>query len=121
MADLDSRDNIARFVELFYQRILKDPELAPIFVDVARIDLAIHLPHIVDYWCKLLLGDRVYTRHTMQIHRDLHAHHPLTPADFERWLALFTSTLQSNFTGAKTERAELIATRIACNMQGALC
>ena len=57
--DLDSRENIERFVDLFYERLLADEQLAPIFVDIAEIDLAVHLPHIKDYWCKLLLGERV--------------------------------------------------------------
>ena len=63
--DLDNRDNIDRFVDYFYKRILADPVLAPIFVDVAEVDLAVHLPHIKDYWCKLLLGDKNYQRHTI--------------------------------------------------------
>jgi hemoglobin len=75
--DLDSRAHIEAFVDQFYARVLVDPQLAPIFLDAAQIDLAVHLPHIKDYWCKLLLGERGYTRHTMDIHRRLHRIRPL--------------------------------------------
>ncbi|MEQ9465521.1 MAG: group III truncated hemoglobin, partial [Haliea sp.] len=70
--DLDSRAHIEACIDLFYARLLVDPQLAPFFLEVARIDLAVHLPHIKDYWCKLLLGEQGYRRHTMEIHRRLH-------------------------------------------------
>ena len=44
--DLDNRKSIELFVDRFYQRMLADPRLAPIFVTVAEIDLDVHLPHI---------------------------------------------------------------------------
>ena len=118
--DLDSRANIGRFVELFYARLLADEQLAPIFVDVAAIDLDVHLPHIKDYWCKLLLGETGYRRHTMNIHRKLHGRRPLRAEDFQRWLAFFTATVDDNFAGDRAERAKQIAAAIAANMQKTL-
>ena len=118
--DLDTRETIEAFVDLFYQRILADPQLAPIFLDVAAIDLEVHLPHIKDYWCKLLLGERGYRRHTMNIHRQLHGRQPLRAGDFQRWLALFNATLDTNFAGPRTERARLVAAAIAGNMEASL-
>ena len=118
--DLDSRENIEAFVDLFYQRILEDQQLAPIFLDIAAIDLAVHLPHIKDYWCKLLLGDRSYRRHTMNIHRQLHGKQPLTAEDFGRWLALFNATLNEGFAGERAERARRVAASIAGNMEASL-
>ncbi len=118
--DLDSRENIERFVDLFYQRMLADEQLAPIFVDVAGIDLAVHLPHIKDYWCKLLLGEKRYQRHTMDIHRQLHGRRPLEAADFDRWLAFFTATVDEHFAGERAERAKQVAASIAANMQKSL-
>ena len=118
--DLASRADIERFVELFYARLLGDEQLAPIFLDVAAIDLDVHLPHIKDYWCKLLLGETGYRRHTMNIHRKLHGRRPLRPEDFERWLAFFTETVDDHFAGERAERAKQIAAAIAANMQKTL-
>lgn len=118
--DLDTRETIEVFVDLFYQHILADPQLAPIFLDVAAIDLEVHLPHIKDYWCKLLLGERAYRRHTMNIHRQLHGRQPLRAGDFQRWLALFNATLDENFSGPRTERARQVADAIAGNMEASL-
>ena len=61
LPDLDSRERVEQLVEAFYEKVLADPLLAPIFLDVARIDLAVHLPHIKSYWCKLLLGEHGYS------------------------------------------------------------
>ncbi len=120
LPDIDSRDNVDQFVDLFYQRMLADPTLAPIFVDVAEIDLAVHLPHIKDYWGKLLLGEQGYRRHTMNIHRQLHGKRALKPSDFDLWLATFVATVDSHFAGPKAERAKRVATSIAKNMRKSL-
>ncbi len=120
LPDMDSPANVERFVDLFYQRMLADEELAPIFLDVAAVDLDVHLPHIKDYWRKLLLGETAYRRHTMNIHRELHGKRALTPADFDRWLALFTRTVDEHFAGERAERAKRVAAAIAANMQKSL-
>ncbi len=118
--DLDSRENISGFVDLFYERLMADAQLAPIFVDVAEIDLAVHLPHIKDYWCKLLLGETGYQRHTMNIHRQLHSKRALQADDFQRWLAFFMTTIEAHFSGPQSERAVQVATSIAANMERSL-
>ena len=120
LPDLDSREHIEVFVDYFYERLLADEQLAPIFVDVAAIDLAVHLPHIKDYWCKLLLGDTRYQRHTMNIHRQLHGKRPLQAGDFQRWLAFFTATVDEQFMGERAERAKQVAASIAANMEHSL-
>ncbi len=115
--DLDSPLHIKNFVDRFYGEMLKDEQLAPIFLDIADINLSKHLPLIRSYWEKLLLGRREYQRHTMNIHRAVHAKRPLTEQDFERWLALFTTTVDGYFSGDFADRAKRVATQIAGNMQ----
>jgi hemoglobin len=118
--DIDSREQVERFVRVFYARLLRDPQLGPIFLDVAEVDLAVHLPHIVDYWSKLLLGERGYRRHTMNIHRRLHGKQELRREDFERWLDHFRIAVDDGWEGPGAERARRIATAIAGNMVTAL-
>lgn len=118
--DMDSPERIGRFVEAFYERLLNDERLAPIFIDVAEIDIREHFPRIRAYWEKLLLGGQDYQRHTMNIHRRLHHQRPLQRADFEQWLAYFTDTVDAHYAGPKAERAKRIAATIADNMHRAL-
>jgi hemoglobin len=52
----------------------------------------------------------------MTVHHRIHALHPFSHADFQRWLELFRETLDDHFEGPKTElvmqRALSIATVI---------
>lgn len=114
--DLDSPAHIEQFVNAFYVQVLRDPELAPIFLEVAAIDLDKHLPLICSYWEKLLLGEPSYQRHTMNIHREVHAKQPFTDDHFKRWLTLFIDTCNRLCLGPYAEKAKRTATRIAGNM-----
>ncbi len=118
--DLDTREKIGFFVDRFYERMLADEQLGPIFLDVAAIDTSVHLPHIKDYWCKLLLGEKRYQRHTMDIHRQLNRKRTLRAEDFQRWLRLFTTTVDDHFSGERADRAKQVASTIAANMERAL-
>lgn len=118
--DLDSRERLDQFIDAFYAKVLVDPVLAPIFLDVAEIELDVHLPHIRDYWAKLLLKEQRYQRHTMNIHREIHAKRTLTKKDFELWLSLFIETIDDLFEGKNAQRAKQIAASIAGNMQVAM-
>jgi hemoglobin len=118
--DLDSRQNIESFVNCFYHKILADSRLAPIFLEVAEVDLSVHLPHIKDYWCKLLLGEKSYRRHTMNIHRQLHHKSALQPNDYLQWLALFVATVDESYAGERAERAKKVARSIAQNMESSM-
>ncbi len=117
---MDSKESIDFFVDCFYERVLADERLSPIFVDVAEVDLAVHLPHIKSYWRKLLLGDKKYQRHTMSIHRRLNDKRVLQEEDFQRWLDFFGTTADEHFAGKMTERAKQVARTIAGNMEKSL-
>src|SRR5690625_3136712 len=118
--DLDSPEHIRIFVEAFYEGMLADSILGPIFLDVAAIELDQHLPLIRAYWEKLLLGSREYRRHTMNIHRELAAQRSLQKVDFERWLTFFVTTMDRLFSGPMADRAKQLATNIAINMHNTL-
>ena len=116
-ADLDSRAHIEIFLEHFYGKLLADPVLAPIFLDVADIDIRVHLGHIQAYWEKLLLGGDDYHRHTMNIHRALHDKRSLSEAEFDLWLAHYQQSVDEHFAGPFAEQAKRIAAHIADNMK----
>lgn len=87
---------------------------------MANIELNEHLPRIIAYWEKLLLGKDDYQRHTMNIHREVDEKQGFTAADFQRWYALFEYSVDASFCGEKTERAKRLAKTIANNMAVAL-
>ena len=116
MTDLD-REGLDAFVDAFYARLLADPLLAPLFLDVAAVDLERHLPRIKAYWRKMLFGDRSYTEHMMEKHRDLDRRSPLSAAQYAAWLSHFETTLRERHRGPLADRARELARRIAGNMR----
>jgi hemoglobin len=117
LSDIQSRQDINQFVDSFYHKILIHEELAPIFVDIAKVDLAIHLPIIKSYWAKLLFGDKSYQRHTMNIHRVVNSKYQFTEHNFNQWLTLFEATIDSMYAGNCAVRAKKLAATIAVNMR----
>ena len=120
LPDLDYRENIDAMVHGFYRRLLDDPVMAPMFLDVAAIDLQQHLPTICQYWYKMLLGETDYRRHMMAKHRALDDKQPLTGEHHERWLQHFMNNLEGRFAGPCTDRARHIAFRVMDNLYAQL-
>jgi hemoglobin len=115
--DLDSAAAIDAFVDAFYDRVLADPLLAPLFIDVAGISLEAHLPRIKAYWRKMLLGEREYRRHMMAQHRAVDAQARFRAEHYARWLAHFDATLAAGYRGPASDRAKTLARRVAGNMR----
>ena len=53
--DLDSRAAIHDLVVGFYREIVFDELLEPVFGEVAEVDWTLHIPKLIDYWCRVLL------------------------------------------------------------------
>lgn len=117
MEDLANRADIERLVVEFYGDAFADPLIGPIFTDVARMDLAAHLPVMCDFWETVLFAAGRYRRNALNVHLALHARRPLTGADFERWLSLWRAAVDRGFSGPVADRAKLQAERIAGSMR----
>lgn len=111
--DIAGREDIAALVTEFYRRAFADPLLAPIFVDIAHLDLAAHMPIMCDFWETVLFQTGAYHRDALRLHAALDAREPLTPRHFARWLELWTGTVDDLYQGEHAERAKLQAIRIA--------
>jgi hemoglobin len=79
---------IRRLVEAFYERVLRDPELAPIFESALSRRWDEHLNTMVEFWSSVALRTGRYSGRPHVAHSSL----MLTPELFERWLALFEAT-----------------------------
>jgi hemoglobin len=111
--DITDRDDVAALLTDFYGRAFGDDLLGPVFVDIARMDLAEHLPVMCDFWQSVLFRSGQYRRNALQPHLRLHGKARLTPDHFDRWLALWYATVDDRHAGAKAELAKLQASRIA--------
>jgi hemoglobin len=112
----DSRD-VARLVNVFYDRVRDDDLLGPIFDDIAHVDWATHLPRMYDFWESVLFARATFKGTPLLVHRVLARRTPLTPAAFDRWITLFQSTVDDLFSGPMAEHAKNSAARIAVTME----
>lgn len=113
LRDIESRADCEALVRAFYGRALEDPVIGFIFVDVARLDLDKHLPVIASFWETVLLAARSYGGGAFAPHAALHAKVPLRAGHFERWLMLWTQTVDELFAGERADLAKHHAQRVA--------
>ena len=110
--DLDSRAAIHDLVVHFYREVVFDELLEPMFGEVAEVDWSIHMPKLVDYWCRVILGHPGYDGYLLASHRHLHSLAPLTTELFDRWYALWVEAVDSGWAGPNAELAKSHAVRI---------
>ncbi|MDB5270850.1 MAG: sec-independent protein translocase TatC [Hymenobacter sp.] len=108
LPDLQTEADIIQLVDAFYARVDADDLLRPIFHDVAQVDWQAHLPKMYDFWSSVLLGTSRYKGRPMARHFPL----PIQAAHFQRWLALFTATVDALFLGPKADEAKTKARNI---------
>lgn len=113
MADIESRDDVERLVRAFYSKAMTDPMIGFLFTDVARLDLEEHVPVITSFWETMLLGARSYGGGAFAPHVSLHRKAGLRGPHFQRWLVLWTGTVDELFVGERAEEAKAHAQRVA--------
>lgn len=114
--DLDSRERIEEMVRDFYRQVAMDDLLGPVFA-AAQVDWSVHIPKLVDFWEWQLLGGAATGRNPLRAHEPVHARRPFTPEMYDRWLALFCSTVDERFGGPVAETAKGRARRMATALE----
>ena len=113
LRDIEDRADCERLVRAFYSRALADPVIGWIFVDVAKLDVEAHVPQIASFWETILLGAHSYAGGAFAPHVALHMQAGLRRGHFERWLWLWSSTVDELFAGERAELAKTHAERVA--------
>jgi len=98
-SDIATQEEVDHLVREFYGRVLRDDLLAPYF---AGIDLEHHLPRMVAFWALILIDQEGYIGNVF----DKHAHLDINNSHFDRWVELFSQTVDEYFIGEKAELAK---------------
>lgn len=114
--DLDRRARVHDAVVGFYREVVFDDVLGPVFEEVAEVDWPVHIPVLVDYWCRVLLGEPAAGGPILAPHARVHRLEPLTPEMFDRWFRLWSTTVDASWSGPFAERAKSHAARVAATM-----
>lgn len=112
MGDLDRRAEIHDLVVGFYREVVFDDLLAPVFGEVAEVDWSHHIPKLIDYWCRILLGEPGYDGALLAAHQHVHALEAFRVEHFDRWYTLWAQTIDTTWAGPTAERAKSHASRI---------
>ena len=103
--DIQTRTDIKTLVDEFYKQVITDDLIGHFFTEVVKLDLDKHLPVMYDFWETTLLGNMKYKGNPMTKHIELSRKKTLDSEHFDRWLALWVSTVTANFDGIKAEEA----------------
>jgi len=95
---------VAALVRDFYGRVHDDTLLGPMFRAVVP-DWDEHLQVVTDFWSRALLGTDRYRGCVMGAHGRLR----MTPAHFDRWMALFRRSVAVTLPAAAADRALAVA------------
>jgi hemoglobin len=111
--DLETRADIHDLVVAFYREIVFDDLLEPVFGEVAEVDWAHHIPKLIDYWCRVLLGQPGYAGRILDAHRHVHDVEPFRIEHFDRWYALWIDAIDQRWAGPTADLAKTHAVHIA--------
>jgi len=107
--DICSREDIELLVNDFYRTVQADGLIGPVFNNVIGDHWPVHLAKMYRFWETILLGKMTYSGTPFLPHAQL----PLEPDHFNRWLQLFTATIDTHFHGPVAEDAKVRAAKMA--------
>lgn len=110
-------EGLQTLVDTFYARIRADSELGPIFKDAIH-DWPEHLGKLTAFWSSVMLTSGRYKGQPVPAH--MKHRDRITPALFERWLALWTDTTNDLMPPVGAAALQAKAARIAESLQLAM-
>jgi len=110
-------DRLKMLVDQFYARVRADPELGPIFDDAIG-NWPEHLEKLAAFWSSVMLTSGRYKGNPMMAH--LKHVRRITPALFDRWLALWARTTDDVLSPPAAAALQEKAQRISESLQYAM-
>lgn len=122
MHDVRNRADIESIIRCFYTDTLSDPIIGFIFTDIAKIDLAQHLPIIIDFWQDALFASepKRYHGNALAVHLQLAEKISLRAGHFTRWLFLFERAVDTSASGPIADQMKRRANGVAKSIAAAL-
>lgn len=115
--DIENREDLLLLLQAFYEKALNDDTIGHFFTDVVHFDLQVHITVITDFWETILLNGRRYTGNAILPHLHINKLSPMEDKHFNRWLQLFSQTIDTLFQGQTAETAKQRALSIATIMR----
>jgi hemoglobin len=107
--DILQLEDVKLLVDTFYGKVREDELIGPIFNDRIQDRWPQHLAKMYTFWQTVLLGEHTYYGSPFPPHAKL----PVEKEHFDRWLELFSQTLEELFTGEVASEAMWRANKMA--------
>jgi hemoglobin len=107
--DITTLEDIKLLVDTFYSKVQKDEFIGPIFNEKIANRWPEHLEKMYRFWQTILLEVHSYSGSPFPPHKQL----PVDKEHFDRWMEIFTETVDVLFVGPIAEEAKLRARNMA--------
>ncbi len=114
--DIENRADLERLLDVFYNKVFKDDLISHFFTEVVPLNLETHIPVIADFWESVLLDGRGYRKNVMEIHLSISEKSKIDKEHLDRWVKIFSETVDDLFEGTKASLAIQRAASIAVMM-----
>jgi hemoglobin len=104
-SELATEADVGLLVRRFYQAVIPDPLLGPIFKRMG-VDWSVHIPKLVDFWCLRLFDRLGYAGNAVGAHHPVLERCPFGEPELARWLELWEETVDELFVGHVAELAK---------------
>jgi hemoglobin len=112
--DLKDRNDLELLINLFYEKINKDEQLAKYFT---HLDWKKHLPKMYDFWENAIFYTGGYLGNPLEIHQNYHRIAPFSKDLFGKWIEIFNTSVDELFVGDKAALIKQKALSIATVME----
>jgi hemoglobin len=113
---IESKQDLEEMLTAFYTKAFKDDLIGRFFTEVVPLDLDHHIPIIASFWETVLFNTANYRGNVMEIHKHISQLSPIKKEHLDRWVQLFTQTVEEFFEGDKADLLKQRAATIAVIM-----
>lgn len=106
--DIKEKADIKYLLEIFYDKARRDNLLGPVFNDRIK-NWPEHIAVMSKFWESSLFGDGLDNEDSSQKHFDLFVEN----RHFDRWITLFQSTIEEEFTGRGADEARFLSIKLS--------
>ncbi|OOV20327.1 group III truncated hemoglobin [Flavobacterium sp. LM4] len=107
--DISNIEDIKLLVNTFYEKVQNDDLIGSIFNEKMTGRWPEHLEKMYRFWQTLLLEEHTYSGSPFPPHKQL----PVNQSHFDRWMEIFTETVDNLFVGKLADVAKVRAANMA--------
>lgn len=114
--DIETRADLEGMLRAFYEKAFADELIGHFFTKVVPLNLDTHIPVITDFWEAIIFNKHSYKKNVMVVHQHIHHLSNIKKEHLDRWVEIFTTTVDEMFDGDKSTLIKQRATSIATIM-----